>query len=330
MKVILCTGDSHTCGQWAEGFGIDDDVELGYNVAGKGFGRNASFESTCYVNLIRDFIVENTHSRVENVDISIFGRECARSRFISTPVALQCNCDLMLFKVAERKEPAAFDIYLDGEICRNVTLCAEITRYGDWSFRYIPVFCGGKNKIEIVPVQGEIYITSLERWTGEYAVVNCGVGSCDTTRYIKEYMPELIEEFSPYAFLAEAHTINDWLSGKTVEEYGNELSVLLKLMKSNSHITVMTTVSPVLGEQCKEQTAAPYEEFVKESERIICDEDVIFADGHNAIKEKCEGLSEEELRCTLFSDNWHVNQAGHDIYAKVFIEKLKEVLLLQN
>ena len=330
MKIILCTGDSHTCGEKAEGFFCFPEELAAYNVRGKGVGNNMRFDGKAYVNLVRDFITENTDSTVENVDLSSLGEAFCDRRKINGSFSLNCNCDMLLLKVAEKKEYAAMNIYLDGELERRIILKADITRYGDWSYRYIGVKCSGKKTVRIESVCGEVYIISAERWSGEYAVINCGVGSCDTTRYIREYMPYWIEEFSPYMYIGEAHTINDWLKGKTPQKYGEDLTALVKIMKCTANKVIMTTVSPVLEGMWESDDypgpVAEYEDLVKESYSVIEREGVILADGHKIIKEACGDMSEEELYKELYNDRWHVNTQGHRLYAAVICQELKKLL----
>lgn len=334
MKVILCTGDSHTCGEKAEGFCCEDITVYGfcYNPKGKGTGRYNRFDGKCYVNLVRDFVTENTSSSVENVDISSIGEDVYGNRKIENGFSLDCNCDMLLLKVAEKKEYAAINIYLDGELARRVILKADVTRYGEWSYRDIKINCKGKKTVHIEIAAGEVYISSIERWSGAYAVVNCGVGSCDTTRYLNEYMQYWIEEFSPYMFLAEAHTINDWLASKTPEKYGEDLTELIKMMKCGAEKVIMTTVSPVIDGKWRGKAAGfdgpvvDYEELIKESYRIIEREGVLLADGHKVIKDACGDMCEEELRKELYNDSWHVNTNGHKLYADVICQELKKIL----
>ncbi len=325
MKFILCTGDSHTCGQGAEGF-EPYDVTLGYNGNGKGFHKGMSFGGKGYVNLVRDFVTENTASKVEEADISSFGQDVMGNRKITDSAELECRCDMLLFTVAEKKEYSVMSIYLDGELARKIVLHADITRYGEYSYRRFAVDCKGKKKVKLVCEYGEAYIHRIECWQGEYAVVNCGVGACDSGRYFNEYIVDLIEEFSPYMFIGEAHTINDWLKKKNAEEYANDLKKLIEIMKASSQKMIMTTVSPIMGGRW-EGTVAEYEDLVKASYEVIEQTGVILADGHKAIAQRCEGLSEDEMKELLFADKWHVKTLGHQLYAEVITEKLKDILL---
>ena len=63
MKIIVCTGDSHTCGQGASSIKTRDipkDPNRIYRTAGKGISRGGDLEYPSYVNLVRKYIAENT------------------------------------------------------------------------------------------------------------------------------------------------------------------------------------------------------------------------------------------------------------------------------
>ena len=326
MKVILCTGDSHTCGQYSEGQSSWDYESLGYNILGKGFTRSAAFDGKCYVNQIRNFITEYTDSAVENMDISGWGTEIARMCKVKNPLTIAGGCDMLLLKIGEKQRENAVSVYLDGEFYRRKVLCAPVTRYGIWSFTYMAIPCTGKQKIELVPENGPVHIDSCERWSGEYMVVNCGVGSCTMERYLQECIPDLIDEFQPYAFLAEVHTVNDWVKGNTVEAYGSALADALKVMTENAELTVAITVPAVLREEPLPYTKDFYRNFVAESYRVIKQAGVPMADVHRAFRERAGDRSAEELLCSLYGDDLHPAQEGNDLYAEVIIESLKRYL----
>ena len=130
-------------------------------------------------------------------------------------------------------------------------------------------------------------------------------------------------------FIGEAHTINDWLSGKTPGEYAESLASLIKLMKGAADRVIMLTVSPILGGMCKgpiagfKGPAAEYEELIKESYRVIESEGVSLADGHKLVRDACGDMNEEELYKELYSDRWHLNTKRHKLYADAVIGVLK-------
>jgi len=325
MKFILCTGDSHTCGQYADGEESWLTESLGYNILGKGFGR-VSFWGRDYVNLVRNYVVDHTNSKVENMDITSWGKEFARFRKIEKPITIYGGCDALLLRVAEKTAEATLGIYLDGELYRTKKLYAEVTRYGLWSIGYVMIPCTGVKEIKLVAEKGYVYIDSCERWSGDYAVVNCGVGSCTTERYKNECLPDLIAEFPEKIFLAEVHTINDWVKNNTIEAYSQALSEMLEIMKKNSELTMAITVSPILREEPVPYATDFYEKFVDEAYRVIQNAEVPMIDAHKAFSERIAGYTAEELIGTFYGDDLHPRQPGYTLYAEVIIEKLRSVL----
>lgn len=327
MKFILCTGDSHTCGQYAAGLGGSSWVteSLGYNILGKGFG-GVNFWARDYVNQIKNYVTDHTASDVENMDITSWGDEVARFRKIERPVKIYGGCDALLLRVAERQREAKLGIYLDGKHYRTKTLYAQVPRYGMWSYAFVMIPCTGVEEITLVPESGTVFINSCERWTGEYGVVNCGVGSCTTERYKNECLPDLLEEFPDRIFLAEVHTVNDWVKNNTIEAYGKSLAEMLKIMKENSELTMALTVCPILREEPVPYATDFYEKFVDEAYRVIEEAGVPMIDAHKAFKERIKGKTPEELIGTLYGDDLHPRQPGYTLYAEVIIETLKGVL----
>ena len=59
MKIIVCTGDSHTCGQGADSIRTKykpKNPNNIYNTAGKGISRGGNLAHPCYVNLLRESV----------------------------------------------------------------------------------------------------------------------------------------------------------------------------------------------------------------------------------------------------------------------------------
>lgn len=325
MKFILCTGDSHTCGQYAEGRSDWLTESLGYNILGKGFGSSNPCARD-YVNLVKNYVIDHTNSKVEYMDITSWGKEYAHFRKIERPITIEGGCDALFLRVAEKTNEATLGIYLDGELYRTKKLYAEVTRYGLWSFGFVMIPCTGVKEIKLVAESGYVYIDSCERWSGDYAVVNCGVGSCTAERYKNECLPDLIEEFPEKIFLAEVHTVNEWVKNHTVEEYRQSLSEMLHIMKENSSLTMAITVSPILREEPAPNTQDFYEKFVDASYEVIEKAGVPLIDVHKAFVEKISGYTKEELLGTVYGDEQHPRQPGYTLYAEVIIEQLKGVL----
>ena len=296
MKIIVCTGNSHTCGQGAKGFLMATGTEEGYNTAGKGIGRNADYGCECYVRMIQNYINKVTNSSDKQITYSELSEKYALATdnntvMLNKPIEFISDSDLIAIKFAEKQTPATADIYIDDKLTKTELLHAEIPRYGSWSYRLIPLFNTKGKKIKIVPKEGDIFISSIECFSGEYAVINSGIGSCTTKRYLEECFDYCVSAFSPDIIIAEAHTINDWLSKITPSEYKNNLSRLIDKMKEHTKKVILTTVSPILGNQAEPFNAIEYSEFIKASSEI---EGVYIADAHTAINERLKGLNEEE------------------------------------
>ncbi len=326
MKVILCTGDSHTEGQGGTGHLGGKAGALGYNHLGKGFPPENAPYSTCYVGLLEDYVAENTASEVKHLDVSKAGKALACFHRLTEFTLSVEGGDLLVLRISECREKSVLCVYVDGTLTREITLQADTTRFGDYSIKLVAVPCKDAKQVRLVCKEGETYINSAVLWSGEYALVNCGVGACNCVRYYNEYIDELIEEFDPYMFIAESHTINDWLATKTPEAYGKDLEKLINKMKENSKCVIATTVSPIMGSQENATSVDFYENFVAESKKVLERTGVIAVDSHDEMENRIKGLSEHEAHSLMYSDDWHVNDVGHKIYAEKIIEKLKDIL----
>lgn len=330
MKIIVCSGDSHTCGQGAVGFFEDDSARAVYHVDGKGFGRYSRFSCESYVEQVRRFVNGYTGSQSTEVEYDSIAKwygydtefGCA---VLDKPLKMRNAADLILLLFAEQTTAAEVSINLDGKLYKTETLYAEKTRFGDYSFRFIPVHCSGVKEIEIVPTRGKVLLSRVEYHSGEYAVVNAGVGSCTTVRFINDFFDYCIDAFKPEIILAEAHTINDWITGCTPDEYELNLRKLLSRMKAVTDKTMMITVAPILDPQTI-NGSAEYIEYIKASKRAAEKENVEIVDAHKAFSDMMAEMTPDQQFKELFSDRWHVNTYGHTIYADQIINKLRGIL----
>ena len=204
-------------------------------------------------------------------------------------------------------------------------------RWDDWSARDIKFMCSGKKELKFVSVSGRVRFISGRKYSGTHAVINCGIGSCNCKSFTDLTLSRVIEDLEPYMFIAEAHTINDWLSGKTVAEYKEHLGAMLDIMRENAEHTVMMTVSPILGEQMRSgyeiyNTVDYYDNYVEASKEVAAEKNFTMIDANGEFARILEGLSEEELREQMYLDNWHVNSKGHKVYAEQIIGKIEGLL----
>lgn len=334
MKVILCTGDSHTCGQGSDDIKTIDkpkDPNRRYDTAGKGIGKtNLDFEIPSYVNLLRQYVTQNTDSSylVEYWDTlaakyggTVEDEYCLMDR----EWTISNTWDMMYVCVGEQRETAELAIYLDGKLDRVETLYAEITRYDDWSLRELPVQCKGAKEVKLVSVSGKVYIRQIHYAAGEYVVLNSAVGACSTKRYLEECFTYAVEDMHPDIVVAEAQTINDWIQYKTAQEHYDTLVALIGRCRQLGAKVLFSTVAPI--ESVQENAAGvPYKDFIDASLRAAADTGVILVDSYQRFKDALAPIPQEEQYDYMYVDRWHVRAKGHKLYADAIWESLKELL----
>ena len=125
MKVILCTGDSHTCGQGADNILSATKVKNPndrYDTSGKGLGGGAcDLVTPGYVNLVRQFVVENTDSRHALEKMQTLNEKYGYpldedGALLNKELVIENSWDMILLCVGERPEAAEIAIYLDGKL----------------------------------------------------------------------------------------------------------------------------------------------------------------------------------------------------------------------
>lgn len=334
MKIILCTGDSHTCGQGSDNIKSATKVKNPndrYDTSGKGLGGGAC-DLVCpgYVNLVRRFVVENTDSRHALEDMQTLNAKygCPLDEegvLLDKELVIENNWDLMALCVGEQPEAAQVAIYLDGALYKTETLHTPVPRYNDWSFRNVLIRCGGAKEVKLVPVSGKPFIHHIQYAAGEYAVINSGIGSCTSKRYLNECFDYCVTDFKPDIVVAEGHSINDWIQYKTAQEHYDHLKAMMERFLAMGAKVLFTTVSPI---ESKQENAAGvlYQDFIDASRRMAADLKLPVADAHERFKEALAPIPKEEQSDYMYVDKWHVNARGHKIYADTITEKLKEML----
>jgi len=329
MKVIVCTGDSHTVGQGADSIRTKckPKRKAVYNTAGKGITRGGNLESDSYVNLLRKYV---------GSDYALTNGSAIRAQtgypLVNESVKLEGEYQIPkgwlmhTICIMETTVPAKLGIYIDGVLVRTEDLHTELPRYDEWTFRNICVRCEKDQQVTLVPLEGDVYISHIQHDKGEYAVINSGVGSCTTKRYLEEAWSYCVEEFNPDIVVAEAQTINDWIHYDSEYTHGQMLNALLDRCKEMGAKLVFSTVAPIRGYQESKKFGIDYTAFIEQSKQVGSREDLLFADSHAEFLAEYAQIPQEEQFDALYVDNWHVNGRGHKIYADTIYAKLKEVL----
>lgn len=326
MKFILCTGDSHTQGEGAKGFynRVPTEWVRPYNSNGEGFGYTRLFSGCdCYVNLLRDYINKATGSE----DEMIFIATDKPYEDICSGMTFDCEKgDALIFTFAAKQEESVVSFYADGVEVRKKKLITNEPRHVDISVWDVYVDCKGVQKVEIFAEKGVVNIISARLVKGEYAVINCGAGCCDSKRYYEKYVKQLIDEFSPWMFVAEAHTINDWLSGKTPEEYKKYLDLMINEMKNGAQNVLVLVPSPIIESDNRPTVIAKYKEYIEKIYELVTEKNYEMVDAYSVMWDEIKNLTDDEKYKVMLKDQLHVNDHGHKIYADMIFEKISGLI----
>lgn len=315
IKTIVCTGDSHT---WGQGIPKLEDTFDPPVTAGD--LRLVSFRFGCYVNLLREMINEKTGSSAKELTAEDIRRIYGKKQILDcaavddTPLQLHTHAQLIRIQFHYLDAPSKAAVYIDGVLVREIDLQRADIRNG---YRTESFFCEpeGEHRLTVISRQGTVALYRIEQYFGTTAVLNCGVGSSPTFRYLSEYWNDYVVSLKPSLCIMEPHTINDWLAGDPPNVYGQHLKEMIDRLRAINCGVVMMTVAPIAGPQDVPFNKTPYSDYVEESRRIakICG--VPQSDANAVMNSRIQGLSEDEAFKLLFCDNWHVNAYGHGIYA---------------
>lgn len=326
MKFILCTGDSHTQGEGAKGFANRVPVEWvrPYNNKGEGVGYNRPFsDCDCYVNLLRDYVNEKANVKDEMIFIS------ADVPYVDIGESITFQCEdknALILTFAAKEEESVALIMADGKEIKKKKLVTNMPRHVDYSVWDVYVDCEGKKEITIVAEKGIVNLISARVVCGDYAIINCGVGCCDCGAYYKNYVKQLIEEFSPWMFVAEAHTINDWLTGETPDEYKENLKLLIDTMMDNAEHVVVLVPSPIIESDNRPTVTAKYKEYINKIYELAEESHYEIVDAYQYMYEEIKDLTNDEKYIVMLKDQLHVNDHGHKIYADKIFEKISDLI----
>ncbi|MHC1696202.1 MAG: SGNH/GDSL hydrolase family protein [Eubacteriales bacterium] len=331
MKTIMFTGDSHTCGQGADGWHAQLE---GYNPLGTGLNDGNYSDCNSYVNLVRDYVLGATgtaYKRYTADKLAFPQGHPLRDGMVdisSKTLKLGTDGQAVFIMLAESTDEARVKITPNGQDDKAVyvVIHTKTPRHGRYSYRIVPIIADNIRSVELEAVSGEVLVKQIEVFKGQYACVNAAVGFCPVGRYMRDYYQSFAEAFIPDIIIAEAHTINDWIDTDSPDAYERDLTTYLSKCGERGARVVMTTVSPILGDQKWQDSKYVYGDYLESAKRAAQKSGVVLADSGAVMKRELEGLSEEEKSALMFSDNWHVNSLGHKIYADTIIEKLKELL----
>ncbi len=322
MQRILCTGDSHTWGQGAEGLMEEMAPPC---VAGE--LRLASFRTGGYVNRLRRLVNEATAS--ESWEWRAQEMSCLPGIGFAAPCAvvkeralkIRTNGALLRVELARTAHESVAEMSVDdGREKRVMDLQTANVEHG----YHLETFLlpEGEHVLSIRAMKGAVGIYRVESYAGSCAVVNGGVGSSAVKSFCERHWQERVAAVQPDVVLMEAHTINDWLTGESPEEYRLHLEEAIGRFQALSSRVVLMTVSPIAGAQQLPGLSAKYDEFVEASRRAAEDSGVLLCDANRMMRLMLEDMTEEQAEQYLFADVWHVNDRGHAIYAQMLYETL--------
>ena len=305
MKVILLTGDSHTWGQGATGLVDSLDPPC---VAGE--LRPAPFCFASYASLVRQAVNARTHSTARELTPRELGLPLLENCGVlgRQPLNLAVN-GLVRLVFRSREVPYKVRLWQDGVLSEINLVQADPAN----PYRVVSVFCD-RLTLDCPEVEGLIY--RAECYSGSHAVVNAGIGSCSIERFLAVYWQDYAAVYQPYLMVMEAHTINDWLTGESPETYGQRVRELIGRGAEMGAIPVLLTVAPIAGAQSLPYNTREYREFIKASRWAAAVEGAVLAEAHAR-------MDNPELLPKLFSDDWHVNDLGHRIYADTVLDAIE-------
>ena len=316
MIRILCTGDSHTWGQGAKGLWESLDPSP---VAGD--LRLTAFCHNSYVNLLRRMVEKATNSHsfeweapaLAELAGAPYQPPCA-ALTDKTPLTLGFTGALLRFQVKLSATPTTFVWAVD---CK-AQIEALPAAASDNDYRLFTChLTEGTHTLTLKAGNGTCYLYRVESYSGAAAVINAGVGSQPTARYQETFWDSHVAAIKPTLVLAEAHTINDWLSGVTPAQYERQLTRLLEAYRRLDAAVALLTVCPIGGAQKRPDTADDFIAFVEASRRAANDANVPLCDAHALCSVLVADMTPDERAAYLLDDVWHPNERGHAIYAQL-------------
>ncbi len=330
-KTIVLVGDSHTWGQGAE------DAFVFYPPVQAGDLRPLPFHVPCYANLLRKRMNELSGSACHEASALQGGILKVEGRIRLEPcfclerghIRLEAAGNLLRLFFQYGPDGAEGKISIDGEqagVINTYDWHNGINNYKIWTYdkledklHDIRIFLEeptGNNPGNAA--EGCLKFHRLESYSGPCRVINSGIGSCDSGKYLEKYWESYVLQYKPDIVVVEAFSINDWLQAITLKKYRENLEMLFKSIRDHGARPLLLTVSPILGTQVN-RAGIGFDEYIHASRQAAAGMKVQIADANRAMKEIIEKDKNEE---SLFSDAWHVNKAGNSIYYECIAREL--------
>lgn len=330
IKIIPVIGDSHT---WGEGVGAERSFAPAVCC---GDLRPLPFTPPFYVNLLRDKLNRETGSSCEEYEgealLSLCeGREGPFGLVKDKPFTLERPFDLarvFFFATSEEAVVRLTATSPSGQSTVTETLFSDTTLTSS-AVKVAYVFPGKGETAEKLTVTCEedsyAYVYRVELYRGPYALVNCGIGSCPTKKFVEQYFDRYITPLSPYAILFEGCTINDWLQTPSDLKYAAHLRRMLSAQRDLTPRVLWHTVTPIGGSQISGQ-GTTYNDYVNTMRSVAAEAGVPLVDCNAEMEAILSAMPEEARAPYFYHDPWHPNGEGHRLYAEQVWPRLKALL----
>ena len=315
IRIIPIIGDSHT---WGEGVGAERYIQPPVCC---GDLRPLPFDPPCYVNLLREELNRKTGSACKDYEWGE-GLTVTAGNPLTIPAAFALA---RVFFVANA-EAAEADISAEGCDTVTVPLQSDTDTYNTRMRVAHLISDGEADGLTVSCTKGtSICVYRVELYTGAYALVNCGIGSCPVGKFVDEYFPRYVEPLKPYAILFEGCTINDWLLTPSATKYAASLRRMLTAQRNLTSRILWHTVTPIGGSQQSGQGTV-YADYVNAERSVAAEASVTLVDCNAAMTAILSAMPEEARAPYFYHDPWHPNGEGHRLYAEEIFPYLSMLL----
>lgn len=320
-RVISVIGDSHT---WGEGVGAEYGFRPSVVCADK---RMTSFTYPNYVNLLRVALELKTGSHSEEIITDKLASLCGAGEGDfgilnpSTPLVLNKRFSVLRVFFCADVKPTKITVLVDKKKAVEEIL---VTNNPSMSVAVIPLTVRVNDDVHdlCILADGMIRIHRIELYSGEYALVNCGIGSCPVGKYVDTFFDRYVTSLAPYAAIFEGCTINDWLSGESTEEYKFQITRAIDRIRSLTPRILAHSVFPIGGSQVFGNNPIPYNDYADAMKQTLTSLNIDFVDSREEFLRELSRLSPEQYNRFLYHDPWHPNGTGHAIYARTVLPEL--------